>query len=219
MTMRAAIFDLDGTLLDTLTDLGTSMNRVLKRMDFPEHPITAYKTFVGEGISVLARRALPQGKNDESLIGATVEAMSIEYTNRCMDATKPYPDIVPLLEALAKQEIKLAILSNKPHAMTKLLAAHYFPQTPFNCVIGARDGVPKKPHPLGALEIARHIEIDPDDFLFVGDSGIDMDTATFAGMFPVGALWGFREKHELLTHGARKVIEHPLELLSVIDGE
>ena len=195
------------------------MNRALARLGFPQHPITSYKTFVGEGISVLAERALPPEKRDEASVKACVNAMGEEYAVHCKDQAKPYDGIAQLLECLTKRNFNLAVLSNKPHAMTMLLVRHYFPQTNFHSVNGARDGVPKKPHPIGALTIARQLEIPPEHFLYLGDSGVDMDTATSAGMFPVGALWGFREKQELLLHGAKALIKHPLELLDIADGQ
>jgi phosphoglycolate phosphatase len=188
-------------------------------LGFPQHPITSYKTFVGEGISVLAERALPPEKRDEASVKACVNAMGEEYAVHCKDQTKPYDGIAQLLECLTKRNFNLAVLSNKPHAMTMLLVRQYFPQTNFHSVNGARDGVPKKPHPLGALETARRLHIAPERFLYLGDSGVDMDTATSAGMFPVGALWGFREKQELLLHGAKALIKHPLELLDIADGQ
>ena len=219
MIHNAVLFDLDGTLLDTLADLGTSMNRALARLGFPPHPVESYKTFVGEGVSVLAQRALPPDRRDEASVKACVEAMGEEYAIHWMDATRPYEGVAEILSGLAKRTIKLAILSNKPHAMTRLLVAHFFPQTRFDSVNGARDGVPKKPNPAAALEIARQLKTAPERFLYLGDSGVDMDTAASAGMFPVGALWGFRDKKELLIHGAKALINHPLELLDVVDGQ
>jgi phosphoglycolate phosphatase len=145
--------------------------------------------------------------------------MGEEYAIHWMDATRPYEGVAEILSGLAKRTIKLAILSNKPHAMTRLLVAHFFPQTRFDSVNGARDGVPKKPNPAAALEIARQLKTAPERFLYLGDSGVDMDTAASAGMFPVGALWGFREEQELLIHGAKALIKHPLELLDIADGQ
>jgi haloacid dehalogenase superfamily, subfamily IA, variant 1 with third motif having Dx(3-4)D or Dx(3-4)E len=219
MNKSAVLFDLDGTLLDTLEDLGASVDRVLARLGFPTHPITSYKLFVGEGISVLATRALPPDRRDAASVKTCEEAISADYIKHYMDATGPYEGIVPLLEGLAKRDFKLAVLSNKPHAMVRQLVAHFFPRTEFQCVSGARDGVPKKPHPFGALDIARHIKIGPADFLYLGDTGVDMETAASAGMFPVGALWGFRDAQELLDNGAKALIKNPLELLKIADGE
>jgi phosphoglycolate phosphatase len=145
--------------------------------------------------------------------------MSQDYAQHWMDATQPYEGVLALLSGLSKRNFKLTVLSNKPHAMTNFLVAHYFPQTQFHCVSGAREGVPKKPHPIGALEIARQLKIAPEQFLYLGDSGIDMETATSAGMFPVGALWGFRERQELLAHGAKAIISDPLELLYIADRQ
>lgn len=218
MNYRAVLFDLDGTLLDTLEDLGASMNRALAVLGFPPHPVATYKMLVGEGVSVLAVRALPPGRRDEASVNACVEAMVKDYAVRCMDATAPYDGVDPLLKGLAERQFALAVLSNKPHDMTQRLVAHFFPKTKFTCVSGARDGVPKKPHPLAALETARHCRTGPEQFLYLGDSGVDMETATSAGMFPVGALWGFRDAQELLDSGARALIKHPLELLNIADG-
>jgi phosphoglycolate phosphatase len=217
MNYCAVLFDLDGTLLDTLEDLGASMNRALARLGFPPHPIPSYKAFVGEGIFALARRALPPDRGDEASVKACACAMSEDYAIHCMDQTKPYEGVAPLLAGLAKRSFKLAVLSNKPHAMTRLLVEHFFPQTLFHSVNGARDGVPKKPHPIGALTIARQLKTGPEHFLYLGDSGVDMETAASAGMFPVGALWGFRDQRELLDHGAQALIKHPLELLKITD--
>ncbi len=219
MNYDAVLFDLDGTLAQHARRPWRIHEPRACAIGFSApHRIASYKIFVGEGVAVLAERALPQDRRDEASIRACVEAMDEDYAIHCMDQTKPYEGVAPLLAGLAKRTVKLAVLSNKPHAMTTLLVGHYFPRTIFHSVNGARDGVPEKPHPLGAIEAARQLKIDPSRFLYLGDSGVDMDTATSAGMFPVGALWGFRDARELLAHGAKALIKHPVELLKIADG-
>jgi len=215
MKFQGALFDLDGTLLNTLEDLGRSMNTVLKRRGFPAHALEAYRYFVGEGIVLLAQRSLPATHRDDTTVAACVAAMSEEYANHCTEATKPYPGILDTLETIAAWDIKIAVLSNKPDPMTKVLVKHYFPSIPFNIVNGARPSIPRKPDPAGALEIAALFALKPDGMVYLGDSKTDMETATAAGMFPVGALWGFRDEQELRQYGAKKVIAEPGELLNL----
>jgi phosphoglycolate phosphatase len=212
---EAVLFDLDGTLLNTLEDLGSSMNTVLKRGGFPTHALSAYRYFVGEGIALLAQRSLPATHRNDTTVAACVAAMSEEYAAHCTEATKPYPGILDMLETLAALKIRIAVLSNKPHHMTKLLVKHYFPSVSFDIVNGARPSVARKPDPAGALEIAGRFNMEPANMVYLGDSKTDMETATAAGMFPVGALWGFRDELELRQYGAKKVIAEPMELLKL----
>ena len=213
MGFKAVIFDLDGTLLDTIDDLMDSMNQVLSRFGFPGHDREAYKYFVGDGIEMLVRRALPQGNRDEAMVAHCVLAMSEEYILRWDKKTRPYPGIPDLLEALVQRGVSLAILSNKPHDSNQMVVSKFFPNNPFQIVLGARPHIPKKPDPTAALEIAEEMHLAPEQFIYLGDTGIDMKTAVNAGMFPVGALWGFRTAQELIDHGARALLEKPLDFL------
>jgi phosphoglycolate phosphatase len=214
---RAVLFDLDGTLLDTLDDIGNSMNRVLTRLGLPVHAILSYKQFVGEGMTVLARKALPSMESsDAAAVSKCVALMREEYTSHSMDETKPYPGIPEMLTELGRLQISVAVLSNKPDDMVKTLLNHYFPGTHFNAAFGAQPSFPSKPDPASSLAIAERLKILPERFVFLGDSKIDMLTATAAKMYPVGALWGFRDEAELRTHGAKKLINHPQELLDVV---
>ncbi len=214
---EAVICDLDGTLLDTLEDLAHSMNRVLAGMGFPAHAAADYKGFVGEGVSVLVRKSLPVSKQgDDVCISRGAAAMREEYQAHCMDATRPYPGIPELLKGLHESGVAIAVLSNKPHAMVEMLLKKYFPSVLFAAASGAREGLPLKPDPAGALAIAGALMIPPQRCLFLGDSKTDMETAVAAGMFPIGALWGFRDAAELREHGAKALIERPEELLELI---
>jgi phosphoglycolate phosphatase len=215
MKYRGALFDLDGTLLNTLEDLGRSMNSVLNRMGLPVHAIPEYRYFVGEGITMLAQRALPASRRDDATVIACVAAMSEEYGAHCSVATMPYPGVTELLECITALKIKTAVLSNKPDEMTKSLVKRYFPSISFTSVFGAREDVPRKPHPAGALETAGLLALEPAAMIYLGDSKTDMETATAAGMHPVGALWGFRDETELRQSGAKLVISHPRELLDL----
>jgi phosphoglycolate phosphatase len=213
---KAVIFDLDGTLLNTLTDIADSMNRVLSRLGHPTHPTDAYKYFVGEGIVKLATRVLPEKDKNEQSITACVNAMHEEYGNHCQDQTKLYDGIEEMLTVLTKRGVKLAVLSNKPDELTRKTVSHYLGTWNFSVVAGAKPDLPPKPEPDGALRIARKMHLSPADFLYLGDSNIDMKTANGAGMYAIGALWGFRTKSELEMSGARAVIEKPVDIVQFL---
>ena len=216
MNFKAIIFDLDGTLLDTLEDIALSMNSVLIRAGYPSHPVTAYRGFVGEGITTLARRVLPEEHRDETTVGHMVADMLIEYGKHWADHTRPYPGITELLDTLTGKDIRMAVLSNKMDRFTKEMIAMLLSSWTFAEVIGARADFPSKPDPAGALLIARTLGIREEEFLYLGDSNIDMKTAVQAGMFPVGALWGFQSADELRVAGARVLIQEPNDLLKLI---
>jgi len=215
MTYQAVLFDLDGTLLDTIDDLADSMNLTLGRMGFPTHEVEAYKYFVGDGVEALAERALPAGRRDPQTVGRCVQGHREEYSRCWMNKTRPYDGIGALLDALAERGIKRAILSNKPDDSTKLVVGKLLADWDFDVVRGALDGVRKKPDPTGAIRIASELATPPADFLYLGDTNTDMLTANGAGMFAVGALWGFRTADELIANGAKVLIEKPTELLNL----
>ncbi|MGE5581392.1 MAG: HAD family hydrolase [Bacillota bacterium] len=215
MKYQAVIFDLDGTLLNSLEDLANSMNRVLGDFGYPGHRLEEYRYFVGDGMENLVRRALPAGIQDAEFTSC-LQAMVEEYGRHAMVKTRSYKGIPELLESLAGRDIKMAVFSNKPDELTKMLIAGLLPHWRFNPVWGARPGVPKKPDPSGALEIASSINVLPEQVLYLGDTGTDMKTATAAGMYAVGALWGFRTADELLKAGAQVLVEKPLELLHLL---
>jgi phosphoglycolate phosphatase len=214
---KAVLFDLDGTLLNTLDDLADSCNAVLAEMGLPVHATDAYRYFVGDGVEMLARRVLPEGRRMEADVRAFVPRMREVYAQRETLKTRPYDGVPELLDELARRGLPFAVLSNKPDESTRSIVGKLLNPWRFAFVRGALPGVPKKPDPAAALEIARTLGIAPDSFLYLGDTGTDMRTATAAGMYPVGALWGFRDKRELVEGGAAVVIEHPTGLLAVVD--
>jgi phosphoglycolate phosphatase len=216
MSRRAALFDLDGTLLDTLDDLADSMNAALAGLGFPTHPVEPYKQFVGDGVEHLAQRALPgEARNEENVL-ACVAAMREQYAERWAAKTRPYDGVVELLSQLRQRGVRTAVLSNKPDDFTVLMVGHYFADAALEVVRGARPGVPKKPHPAGALAVAETMGLDVSEFLYVGDTNTDMQTATSAGMFAVGVTWGFRSAAELQENGADALIDHPSQLLELL---
>ncbi len=213
---KAVLFDLDGTLLDTLDDLADSMNRVLTLMKFPLHPAAAYKYFVGDGMEELARRVLPETARDNQNIQRCIDNMKQEYGEHWADRSKPYAGIREMLNSLQKEGIRLVILSNKPDNFTKATVGHFFGKDMFEFVAGARPEIKKKPDPAGAISIAGKIGLNPSQFLYLGDTATDMNTAVRAGMFPLGALWGFRTADELRESGARGLLETPGEILNYL---
>jgi len=208
---HAVIFDLDGTLADSLRDLGEAMNRALAGFGLPTHPIDAYRQFVGEGVDVMVRRAAPNATVGYQQIADSYRA---HYGTLDHQWTRPYPGIADLLDELTKRGVKLAVLSNKRDDFTRDLVTKQFGRWRFADVRGEREGVPRKPDPTAAFELALALNVLPANIVFVGDTGIDMMTGRNAGMTPVGCLWGFRGREELLAAGAKRLIAHPLELLT-----
>ncbi len=211
----AVLFDLDGTLLDTLADIADAVNAVLTRAGLPTHETEAYKRFVGEGVVRLVEQALPADRRDATTLATTGLAVRAEYGRCWRRKTRPYPEIAKMLDALVERGIRLAVLSNKPHDFTEEAVAHFLKRWLFAAVVGAGD-YPIKPDPAGALAIAERMALPPKRFLYLGDSGVDMQTAAAAGMYPVGALWGFRGADELTAAGAAELIERPDGLLALI---
>jgi phosphoglycolate phosphatase len=216
MTYQAVLFDLDGTLLDTLADLGNAMNRVLAARGFPTHPLDAYCYFVGEGARVLVTRALPEDRRDAATIESCLAAFAADYDQNWQVETQPYPGVAELLDALTARGLKLAVLSNKPHEFTVRCVSQLLPHWRFDAVLGQRERTPRKPDPAGAFEIAAWLKIPPTNFLYLGDTFVDMETARAAGMFPVGVLWGFRPVEELQASGAQVLIARPGELVGLL---
>jgi phosphoglycolate phosphatase len=215
MGSSAVLFDLDGTLLDTLEDIADSMNRVLRQHRFPEHPVEAYKHYIGDGIDTLVRRVLPEGCTTPALLADCAAGMRAEYGRHWADKTRPYPGVPELLDALSTRGLPMAVLSNKPDDFTRLCVGMLLSQWRFTVVQGARADLARKPDPAGALDIARRFDLPPSEIIYLGDTNTDMQTAVAAGMYPVGALWGFRDAKELLAHGAEVLIERPIDLVDI----
>lgn len=212
MTIRAVIFDLDGTLLDSLADIGGAMNDALRARGWPTHPIGAYLRMVGEGVEMLARRAAPEGAD----VAALVDQYRLRYQERMEQETRPYAGIAELLDALHARGVPMAILSNKRDDFTVELVKRQLGRWPFAAVRGERKQTPRKPDPAAALELARELGHPAKDIAFVGDTPIDVETALAAGMVPVAVLWGFRGREELTEAGARHMLFEPQELLALL---
>ena len=199
---RLVIFDLDGTLLDTVADLAAATNHALETLGYPTHPIPAYHNFVGRGIDNLFRAALPDGCKDDATT-ARMRALFVPYYNlHNTDASLPYPGIPALLAELQRRDIAMAVASNKYQAATEKLIGHFFPEVPFTVVRGQCEGFPMKPDPaiVDCIRATTHVECEKT--LYIGDSGIDMQTAANAKVESVGVTWGFRSVEELTQNGA-----------------
>ena len=216
MFYNAVIFDLDGTLLDTLCDLSDSMNNVLEKHCFPVHDYESYKYKLGGGVEYLVKRALPESINDEETIENIITEFRSEYAKNWKNNTRPYDGIIDMINSLRSLEYKIAVLSNKPHDFTELCVREFLPYEKFDVVLGHKTGKTLKPNPGGAIEIAEKFNVVKDRILYLGDTNVDMKTAVAAGMYPVGVLWGFRTEKELLENGAKVLLKNPGELLDII---
>lgn len=212
---EAIIFDLDGTLANTLQDIAEATNWALAQLGLPTHSVDKYRYMIGDGRHLLCKRALPEG-SDSHTIKRLEELMSSYYKEHLFDNTKLYPGVYDLLEKLDKTEIKMAVLSNKPDRFVKMIVERLCSGISFDVVMGQQDNIARKPSPEGALYIARLLDLSPDRFIYVGDTAIDMETARAAGMFPVGVSWGFRDRQELTLAGAKIIIDNPLQLYKFI---
>jgi phosphoglycolate phosphatase len=215
--IEGILFDLDGTLLNTLEDLASAMNSVLMQHNYPIHPVDAYRQFVGDGVLMLVRRALKVFEGEDTLISNYAEEFITAYSACCNSRTTPYDGITVLLDELENKRLPLAVLSNKPHESTVEIVRHYFSGYHFIALLG--EGIfPKKPDPEGALYISLVMGIGPEQCLYIGDTGTDMRTAKNAGMPSAGVLWGFRDEKELHENGAQWIARHPREILDIIDN-
>ena len=215
MRFQAAVFDLDGTLINSLEDIAVAMNRVLSDHGYSVHPIDDYRMFVGNGVVRLVERTLPADVSDEVQRQCADDFRRV-YRDACNVKTCVYDGVPELLQSLTDRGIALAVLSNKPHPFTVACVEEHLGSFQFAAVLGQREGIPHKPDPSGALKIANQLSLDPSRFFFLGDTCVDMQTACNAGMFPVGACWGFRDRQELLDAGAARLVEEPAEVLAIL---
>ena len=210
MKCSAVIFDLDGTLVDSLQDIGDSMNLALKENGLRGHPIEKYRYMVGNGAATLARRAAAERPESYQAVLAAYRAY---YEKRCMTKTKPYPGIPNMLEELARLGVRACVFSNKPDSDTQAVVRHFFPEAGFCLVRGQLEGVPVKPDPQGALRIAGELGLPPDQIFYCGDTGVDVQCARNAGMLSVGVTWGFRPREELRE--AAYIVDAPDEIVNL----
>ncbi len=213
---EAVIFDLDGTLVDSIEDIGAAMNTVLETLDLPLHAADDYRAMLGWGMRRLVALALPESRREPTTLDAAVAAMTAEYGRHPLVRTRPYDGIPELLAELGRRGIPAAVLSNKPDALTQAIVAELFPCTAFHSVQGDRAGIPRKPDPCAALDLCGRMGSEPGKVLLLGDSAVDMETARNAGTARAGALWGYRGAEELLEAGAETLVTHPLAVLDLL---
>ena len=212
--IQAICFDLDGTLLDTLADIGNAANAALLQFNLPTHPLESYRYFVGEGASRLMEKILPQACTSDEWRAQLLEAFEEEYALGWKQQTCLYAGIADLLDELTQATWPLAVLSNKPDAFTQQCVQHFLGSWPFRIVRGQQAGIPRKPDPIGMQLIAQELSLPVEALCLIGDTSVDMQTATNAGSCPIGVSWGFRKVEELQEHGARLVVDSPAELIT-----
>lgn len=212
---KGIIFDLDGTLVDSLEDLKDAMNEVLENLNFPTHNYETYQYYVGNGLRTLVSNALPESHRTKEQIDESFESMIAIYSKACTRKTRPYNGIVELVKHLKSLNIKLSVFSNKAEDLTKEVVNTIFPNC-FDVIIGLTTEDLKKPNPDKAIEISKIMGLDLEEMLFVGDSDVDMETASNANIYAVGVLWGYRSEEDLLANGAKHLIKHPSDLMTIL---
>ena len=215
MKVKGVIFDLDGTLVNSLQDIADSMNIVLKSYNYPTHSYEKHQSFIGSGIRSLVIKSLPLVHNDEIHIDSCFNSMIEVYRDKCTHKTKPYDGIIELLDILNSRNIKLSVLSNKADEFTKKITQALFPEY-FDPIVGLTMEAHKKPNPFGAVKISKTLDVKPEEIIYIGDTGIDMQTANNANMFAVGVTWGYRPKEELTSNGANFILSNPMDLIQIL---
>ncbi len=214
--IKLAIFDLDGTLLNTIADLGASTNYALKQLGYPTHELNKYNFMVGNGIDLLFERALPEGSKSTENVAKMRKIFIEYYQNNITTHTTPYDGIIELLDTIHKSGIKLAVASNKYQLGTTTLVEHFFPNIPFVAILGQRQGIPTKPDPHIINDILSVCPAEPTEILYVGDSGVDMKTAQNANLIACGVSWGIRPVEEIKAYNPEYIVNHPSEILEII---
>jgi phosphoglycolate phosphatase len=216
LKFKAIIFDLDGTLLDTLKDLAFSVNAILEKRGYSGHPVDAYRYFVGDGIDLLVKRAFPETAWSGGNLDLLVKEVKEEYGRRWADHTEPYDGVPEMLDLLEQMAVPKAIFSNKPHQFALLTVEKLLSPWCFLEVIGIGPHMPRKPDPTGALKIAKKMNLEPSEIVYAGDADTDMKTAYAGGFYPAAVLWGFRPAEELKAAGARFLAASPLEIVELL---
>ena len=218
MIYKAAIFDMDGTLVDTLEDLADSVNEMLAIYNFPQRTIDEVRKFVGNGARKLLERALPAEKSaDKNFVDTALETYNKCYSRHVLNKTKPYAGIMEFLTELQAKKIPLGICTNKQNFAAQIIAEKILSPIKFEKVFGDEKNFPRKPNPTRALEIAKSFSVEPAEVAYFGDTAVDMNTANNAGFLPVGVTWGFRPESELLESGAKIIVHHPREILNLVN--
>ncbi|TWO30746.1 HAD family hydrolase [Seonamhaeicola sediminis] len=215
MKYKAVIFDLDGTLVNSIYDIADAMNTVLRKRNFNTFDYETYKSFVGHGVRSLILKAVPESPEKANLVDVCLKEMLDIYSNCCTDKTHPYPGILSLLEELKSKDVKLAILSNKEDSLTKKVAAAVLPDYIYP-TLGLIEEALKKPNPKVLLQICETLNVTPKECVYVGDTRADIQVAKNANMISVGVSWGFRDQEELVKEGAHHIINTPADLLEIL---
>ena len=213
--INSIIFDLDGTLLNTIEDLANACNYALTTLGYKTHEVEKYKTFVGNGRYKLVERMLPEDNRSVENIEKALELFDSYYEKHMIDMTKPYDGIMEMLDCLISKSINIAVVSNKPHEFTTEVVKNYFCDR-FEVVYGHKKNTKEKPDPWAVLEVIDEIKVNKDECLYVGDSEIDINTAKNAGVKSVGVEWGFRGKGELESAGANYIVNKPEQILEIL---
>ena len=217
MNYKAAVFDLDGTLVNSLDDLADSANATLRAHSFPMHEVEAYRYFVGDGTRKLMERILPQEyAADTTFVEQFMSKYKDRYARNLLQKTKPYDGIMEMLEELRRRGIPMAVCTNKHQSAAEMIVKTLFPHGIFQEIIGDQEGLPRKPDPQKVLRIMRNFGVTREQTAYFGDTDVDMDTARNAGAFAVGVLWGFRSREELVAHGADILLTHPMKLFEKV---
>lgn len=214
--IKAVLFDLDGTLINTLTDLAGSTNYALVQGGYEAHPVEEYRYFVGNGARVMIKRALPEAARSDDEVERLLPIFLEHYGVHSQDNTAPYDGIAELVKSVRARGIKTAVVTNKPDAAAQKLIADELPNL-FDFVTGQHDGVPTKPAPDMPLAAMKALGVEPDECVFMGDSNVDIQTGLNCGAHTVGVLWGFRDEKELRENGAKHIISRPEQLPGLLD--
>ncbi|WP_348822449.1 HAD family hydrolase [Flavobacterium aestuarii] len=215
MKFKGVIFDLDGTLVNSLEDIADAMNKVLTSLDYPIHTYETYQYFIGSGLRNLVTRSLPETNNSTKNIDYCYQLMIEEYSSNCTHKTKAYPGITELLDNLFSHNIRLSVFSNKSDELTKKITSHLFPGI-FDPIAGLRIEALKKPNPSEAIMISRKMGLNTEEIIFAGDSDIDIQTAINANMTPAGVTWGYRPEEELIAAGAKYILNKPSDFMEIL---
>lgn len=212
---KAVIFDLDGTLVNSLDDLAVATNYALEQHGFKPYPVEDYKYLVGDGMVKLIERAISTDNISPDTFKAVFDCFMNYYRGHYLVHTKEYEGVIEAVNTLKDMGLKLAVVSNKADDMTNIIVKEFFGDS-FDRVTGKREGYPTKPDPTLTLKIIDEMGVKPEECIFVGDSGMDCANAVNSGCYPLGVLWGFRQKEELLQNGAKTIINHPNEIVPFV---
>ena len=220
MKYKAAIFDMDGTLINSLEDLADSVNETLAYYNFPTHAIEKYKYFVGNGARKLIQRVLPKEKSvDNNFVDEVIAHYNSCYERRLTNKTKPYDGIIDALKKIKSMKIPIGVCTNKQNFAAIEIVDKLFPKNIFDEVIGDQKGLPRKPDPTKVLKISAQFKVEPKFVAYFGDTSVDMETAHNAGFLSIGVTWGFRPKSELIQSGAEIIIDSPSEIFTNVEFE